>query len=104
MALSSSVGLVFGCRPVYFDLLGISLAKMANRSVSPSQMNVYHKKLLREVALMNAYARISARLLDASRKCNIYKEELIKIAFHPNRVIRHLERYNYDLNQDEYFD
>ena len=37
-------------------------------------------------------------------RCNRYKEDFIKIAFHPKRVIRHLERYNYDLNQDEYFD
>ena len=38
------------------------------------------------------------------KTCNTYKEELIAKVFQPEHVIRHLEKYNYNLSEDEYFD
>jgi hypothetical protein len=33
-----------------------------------------------------------------------FKEELIQKCFHPERLIRYLETYNYDIGEDEYLD
>ena len=33
-----------------------------------------------------------------------FKEELIAKCFHPDRLIRYLETYNYDIGEDEYQD
>ena len=33
-----------------------------------------------------------------------FKEELMKKCFHPNRLVRYLEVYNYDIGEDEYQD
>ena len=33
-----------------------------------------------------------------------FKEELMKKCFHPDRLVRYLETYNYDIGEDEYQD
>ena len=33
-----------------------------------------------------------------------FKEELIAKCFHPDRLVRYLEVYNYDIGEDEYLD
>ena len=33
-----------------------------------------------------------------------FKEELMKKCFHPDRLVRHLEVYNYDIGEDDYQD
>ena len=33
-----------------------------------------------------------------------FKEELIQKCFHPDRLVRYLETYNYDIGEDEYQD
>ena len=33
-----------------------------------------------------------------------FKEELIQKCFHPERLVRYLEVYNYDIGDDEYQD
>ena len=33
-----------------------------------------------------------------------FKEELIQKCFHPDRLVRYLETYNYDIGEEEYQD
>ena len=37
-------------------------------------------------------------------RCNLIKEELIKKCFHPNRVFYYIEKYNYNICNEEVFD
>jgi len=35
-------------------------------------------------------------------RINIFKEELIKKIYHPNKLWYYIEKYNYDIGDDEY--
>ena len=37
-----------------------------------------------------------------NKRIEPFKEELIAKCFHPDRVVRYLETYNYDIGEDEY--
>ena len=36
------------------------------------------------------------------QRIEVFKEELIQKCFHPDRLFNYLEKYNYDIGNDEY--
>ena len=37
-----------------------------------------------------------------TERCNVFKEELIQKVYHPRRVMRYFNEYNYDIHKDVY--
>ena len=48
--------------------------------------------------------KIGSKIEVYLERIETFKEELIAKCFHPDRLVRYLEVYNYDIGEDEYQD
>ena len=62
------------------------------------KIKVKLKKLLTNPAIFEIDYQVLKQRIEP------FKEELIQKCFHPDRLVRYLETYNYDIGEEEYQD
>ena len=76
------------------NLEAIQLLK--DKLLEPNQDKICVRKLLTNPAIFEIdYLALQERI-------EPFKEELMLKCFHPNRLVRYLETYNYDIGEDDY--
>ena len=66
--------------------------------LDPNQDEIYLNGLLPNPAIFEIDYHVLKKRIEP------FKEELIQKCFHPTRLVRYLETYNYDIGDDEYQD